>query len=80
LKIKHAKVTSKDGNATAKVTETMDRLKRRGNSLFILDFQKDLELPFSEGTLKFDAKFDDDEWVGHVLPFDDNTEFLLCDV
>ena len=80
LKIKEATVTSKDSNTSLDVKEAINKLKRRNNSIFLLDFRADLEMTVYEGTLKLKSQYDDEDSVDHVVPFDRDTEYLLCDV
>lgn len=79
LEILLASVTTKDGNTTIDVTETMNKLKRRNCCILLLDFEDDLEISVNEGKLRLKAQFDGEETIDHVIPFDRNTEYLLCD-
>lgn len=80
LKIKDASVASKDGSNSLDVTETISQMKKRNNCVYLLDFKDDLGVSVNEGTLKMTTQFHDEECVDHVIPFNRDTEYLLCDV
>ena len=80
LKIKEASVASKDCSTNLDVTETINDLKRRNNCVYILDFEKDLKISIHEGTLTVKAQYGNEECVDHVVPFNKDTEYLLCNI
>lgn len=61
------------------VTQAMNRLRSRKNSLYLLNFEDDLQLSTTEGTLSLTVQYDDEDDVDLVIPFKQNTEYLLCD-
>ena len=80
LKFKEAFVKSKDGSIKLDRTDIVNKLKRRSSSLYLLDFKKDLDLSADEGTLHLKAQFLGEDFVDHIIPFNKDTEYLLCDM
>lgn len=71
-------MSSKEGDAVIDVKDAMEKLKKRNCCLYLLDFKQDLEISVSEGTLRMKTQFDSEEAIDHVIPFDRDTEYLLC--
>lgn len=85
LSIMNASVTSIDGSGSSRcwdVTDTMNKLKTRNNSIYVLNFKSDLGVSVQKGTLRLRAQFDDndDDGFEEVIPFNVDTEYLLCDL
>lgn len=87
LNISSAFVTSIDSSSSSNsisrrqdVTETMKKLNKRNNSIYVLNFKSDLDLSQQEGTLHLTAQFDEEEVFQDVISFTNNTEYLLCDL
>lgn len=78
LEVLEATLATKDGDEVG-VKSAAKELVKRNCTLYLLDFQQDLGLAVSEGTLHLKYKFDDDESVDCVIPFDQDTEYLICD-
>jgi hypothetical protein len=81
----NASVTSIDGSGSSRswdVTDTMNKLKKRNNSIYVLNFKSDLGVSVQKGTLRLRAQFDDndDDGFEEVIPFNVDTEYLLCDL
>lgn len=78
LTIEEATVKSARGGDSTDVTEAIQNLVKRQCILYLVDFQNDVKLDFDEGEFRLKANFED-ESINHVINFNKDTEFLLCD-
>ncbi|KAL7544575.1 hypothetical protein ACHAWF_007951 [Thalassiosira exigua] len=80
LTVESASASSEEyGGVAVDVTEAIESLIRRNCCLFLLDFREDLNLSTDEGVLTLTYRFDDEEAFEAKVPFDRDTEYLLCD-
>ena len=80
LTVEAASVSSYEyGGVAVDVTEEIRSRICRGRCLFLLDVQTELDLATDGGVLALRARFDDGEPFAAEVPFDRDTEYLLCD-
>ena len=58
----------------------MNKLKKRNNSIYLLNFKSDLGISAKTGIVRLRAQFDDEDVFEEVIPFNVDTEYLICDL